>query len=364
MKPAGINVISHDHTFTTRYLGLQLADNSASHRDLGFTGQLGGRWYAVYGDVLWCAPGVTDPADDPPGFHGMVRDAISICTDDPLVVHDLHLDAEGRQQQFIPFNPDWGEANDFGFGGTSLVEVDSETDTGAIFYLVNGNKTGFRGAGVAKVQLLDGIPTVTHRFGDQGYWWDANSTARYGDVAVFRDPWSKHVYAWGGAPLHKTSWVDSGYVYQCRVKATEVFEISRYRWKATQAVFFKMLISSRYEYWWGREMGWKSEPLTVFTAETAVMWMSGQGQVVWNAFLSCYIFVRLGPWTNDVFLRTAPLPEGPWSDDVKVFTATPIGHNGMTYAGVAHPYLDPSGRSMVLSYTNNNNIEVIKVTFG
>lgn len=36
----------------------------------------------------------------------------------------------------------------------------------------------------------------------------------------------------------------------------------------------------------------------------------------------------------------------------------------MTYAGVAHPYLDPSGRSMVISYTNNNNIEVIKVTFG
>ncbi|KAK7975290.1 hypothetical protein PG989_013753 [Apiospora arundinis] len=321
-KPAGVNVISHDHTFTTRYLGLQLADNGTSHRDLGFTGQLGGRWYAVYGDVLWCAPGVTDPADDPPGFHGMVRDAISICTDDPLVVHDLHLDAEGH---ILPCGEAYIEPSHF---------------------FCNGNKTGFRGAGVAKVQLLDSIPTVTHWFGDQGYWWDANSTARYGDVAAFRDPRSEHVYAWGGAHLNKTSWVDSGYVYECRVKATEVFEISRY------------------EYWWGRETGWKSEPLIVFTAETAVMWMSGQGQVVWNAFLSCYIFVRLGPWTNDVFLRTAPLPEGPWSDDVKVFTATPTGHNGMTYAGVAHPYLDPSGRSMVISYTNNNNIEVIKVTFG
>lgn len=135
-QPAGVNVISHDHTFTTEYLGLQLADNSASHRDLGFTGQLGGKWYAVYGDVLWCAPGVTDPAADPPGFHGMVRDAISLCTDDPLIVHDLQLDAKGRQQQFIPFNEDWGEASDFGFGGTSLVEVDSETNTGAVFYLV------------------------------------------------------------------------------------------------------------------------------------------------------------------------------------------------------------------------------------
>lgn len=50
----------------------------------------------------------------------------------------------------------------------------------------------------------------------------------------------------------------------------------------------------RYEYWWGRQKGWKSELLTTFTAETAVMWMSGQGQVVWNKYLNCYVFVRLG----------------------------------------------------------------------
>ncbi|KAK8045657.1 hypothetical protein PG993_005681 [Apiospora rasikravindrae] len=334
-KPVGNNIISHNHTSTTEFLGLQLANNSASHRDLGFTGQLGDRWYAV-------------PGPRPPGFHGMVRDAISLCTDNPLVVHDLHLDSEGRQQQFVPFNEEWGETADFGFGGTSLVEVDGETNTGALFYLIspqNGNETGYRGAGIAKVQLVDGTPTVTHRFGDRGYWWDANTTARYGDIAAFRDTHSDYVYAWGGAPMNITDWVQAAYVYQCRVKAADAFDIARY------------------EYWWGRQMGWKSEPLTTFTAETAVMWMSGQGQVVWNQYLGCYVFVRLGPMSNEVLLRTAPQPEGPWSDDVSVFNATPIGQDGMTYAGVAHPYLDPSGQSMVISYTNNNNIEVIKVTF-
>ncbi|KAK8131797.1 hypothetical protein PG984_008235 [Apiospora sp. TS-2023a] len=326
-QPAGVNLISHNHTFATQYLGLQLADNSASHRDLGFTGQLGGKWYAVYGDVLWCAPGVTDPAKDSPGFHGMVRDAISLCTDNPLVVHDLHLDKAGRQQQFIPFNGSWGEAADFGFGGR------------------NGNKTGYRGAGIAKVQLVNDTPTVTQRFGDRGYWWDANTTARYGDIAAYRDTRSDYIYAWGGAPMEITDWVQAAYVYQCRVKAADAFDITKY------------------EYWWGRQKGWKSELLTTFTAETAVMWMSGQGQVVWNKYLNCYVFVRLGPLTYDVLLRTAPSPEGPWSDDVKVFTATPIGKDAMTYAGVAHPYLDPSGKTMVVSYTNDNNIEVIKVTF-
>ncbi|KAK8018984.1 hypothetical protein PG991_008174 [Apiospora marii] len=344
-QPAGVNLISHNHTFTTKYLGLQLADNSASHRDLGFTGQLGGKWYAVYGDVLWCAPGVTDPAKDSPGFHGMVRDAISLCTDNPLVVHDLHLDSAGRQQQFVPFNESWGEASDFGFGGTSLVEVDGATNTGGVYYLINGNKTGYGGAGIAKVQLVNDTPTVTQRYGNRGYWWDANTTARYGDVAAYRDTRSEYIYAWGGAPMEITDWVQSAYVYQCRVKATDAFDITKY------------------EYWWGRQKGWRSQLLTTFTAETAVMWMSGQGQVMWNKYLNCYVFVRLGSLSYDVLLRTAPLPEGPWSDDVKVFTATPIGKDAMTYAGVAHPYLDPSGRSMVISYTNNNNIEVIKVTF-
>lgn len=95
------------------------------------------------------------------------------------------------------------------------------------------------------------------------------------------------------------NWVNSGYVYQCRVKAAEVFELSRYHWNSMQAVLLKVLTSSRYEYWWGRQKGWKSEPLATFTAETAVLWMSGQGQVVWNEYLKCYVFVRLGKLGGD-----------------------------------------------------------------
>jgi hypothetical protein len=82
--------------FSTQYLGFQHANNSASHRDLGFTGSLCGKWYAAYGDTLWAAAGVTDPAQDPPGFHGMVRDSLSQCTSDPLTVVDLNLNNNQR----------------------------------------------------------------------------------------------------------------------------------------------------------------------------------------------------------------------------------------------------------------------------
>ncbi|GJC79915.1 hypothetical protein ColLi_02753 [Colletotrichum liriopes] len=328
------------------YLGLQKADNSCSHRDLGFTGAIAGKWYAVWGDVLWCDAGVTDPDKDTPGFHGMVRDAVSAMTGDPLLVHDLNLGGNQRQRQLIPFNTSWGERFDTGFGGTSLVETNAAAGTGAVFYLVNQNAAGLIGAGVAKVDVINGTPTVTKRYGEKGYWWPADGNPRYGDIAAFRDPRSEYIYAWGGPPttVARSDWLQSGYVYMVRVKAREAFDLSKY------------------EYWWGRQRGWRMERLTTFTAETAAVWGTGQGQVVWNEFYRCYIFVHLGIGGGSVFLRTAPSPEGPWTPDIKIFEATPID-GGLVYAGVAHPYLDESGKTLVMSFTNNNRIQVIKATF-
>jgi hypothetical protein len=63
-----------------------------------------------------------------------------------------------------------------------------------------------------------------------------------------------------------------------------------------------------------------------------------------------------------VALRTASTPEGPWSQDKEVFEATPID-GGFVYAGVAYPYLDETGKTLTIAYTNNNHVQVIKVTF-
>jgi hypothetical protein len=132
----GINPIQ---TFTTTWLGYQNADNSCSLRDLGFTGKLGGRWYAVWGDVMYGAPGTMDAFAQPEGFHGMVRNAVSLLGDDPLVVHDLHLNDDHpvrHQMQLVPFRREWGEAQDTGFGGTSICVVDEDAVVGALYYLV------------------------------------------------------------------------------------------------------------------------------------------------------------------------------------------------------------------------------------
>lgn len=135
-KTIGSNTI---RIASVQKLGFQIATNSCSRRDLGFTGRVGGLWYAVFGDTLWCAPGVTDAADDLPGFHGMVRDSVSLLTADPLRVIDLHLNDDRpvpHQRQLVPFNPAWGETNTTAFGGTSLCETDAQFATAALYYLV------------------------------------------------------------------------------------------------------------------------------------------------------------------------------------------------------------------------------------
>jgi hypothetical protein len=69
--------------------------------------------------------------------------------------------------------------------------------------------------------------------------------------------------------------VDAGYVYLTRVKAADAFNLSKY------------------EYFWGKDKGWKNDVLTTFDSSTAVFWNSGQGQLVWNDHYGCYMFVGL-----------------------------------------------------------------------
>ncbi|KAI1744697.1 hypothetical protein F4680DRAFT_405760 [Xylaria scruposa] len=341
-QPVGTNPIKISRT---DFLGEQKSSNSCAGRDLGFTGQLGGKWYGVYGDTNWCAQGVTDPDKNPAGFHGIVRDTVALMGNNPLSIQDYHLNGDtpvAHPLQFIPFNSAWGETNLYGFGGTSICE--STSGVGAVYYLVNANDAGLKGAGVAKVQIVNGQPTVTQRFGNSGWWWQSSNTPRYGDVAALKDPKSNYIYIWGGAPTSVSSFPDNQYVYMARVNAADAFDLTKY------------------QYWWGRSQGWKSNVLTTFTSDTAVFWGVGQGQIVWSDYYQTYIFVHLSG--NNVVLRTATSLQGPWTPDVTVYTATPLATGAYVYAGVAHPYLDTTGQTLTISYTNNAaTIQVIKVMF-
>lgn len=59
---------------------------------------------------------------------------------------------------------------------------------------------------------------------------------------------------------------------------------------------------------------------------------------------------------NKVLAKTAPAPEGPWSDPVTLYQATPITSGSSIYAAVPHPYYDPTGKSLVVTFTNHPNV--------
>ena len=139
-QPSGKNPVAL--AFGAEYLGPQTSNNTCVIRDLGFTGQISGKWYSIFGDTSYCTPGVTDALSleaTAGGFHGMVRDSVAAMTDNVLNLHDVNLNSErpmAYPKQFIPYNHSWGESADTGFGGTSLCETNGTTGEGLVFYVV------------------------------------------------------------------------------------------------------------------------------------------------------------------------------------------------------------------------------------
>jgi hypothetical protein len=61
-------------------------------------------------------------------------------------------------------------------------------------------------------------------------------------------------------------------------------------------------------------------------------------------------------------VKTALAPEGPWSEPVTVHKPKPVQDGGNIYAAVPHQYFDPSGKTLIITYTNHpNTIQAIKV---
>lgn len=70
-----------------------------------------------------------------------------------------------------------------------------------------------------------------------------------------------------------------------------------------------------------------------------------------------YIHVAsIGFGATDIALRTAPLPEGPWSDPVRVFTPPESAESGaFVYAAKAHPEIAAgSKRGLLATYATNS----------
>ncbi|KAH7106929.1 hypothetical protein BKA62DRAFT_222224 [Auriculariales sp. MPI-PUGE-AT-0066] len=102
---------------------------------------------------------------------------------------------------------------------------------------------------------------------------------------------------------------------------------------------------SQWVYWDGG--AWQSD----VNAGKGIMGPGAAGNTVFfseplNGFYNVYC-----PFgTNEVFMQSAPAPEGPWSDPVSLFSSTPV-NNATNYACYAHPeFASADGLTQYISF--------------
>ncbi|KAL9616631.1 MAG: hypothetical protein Q9160_008514 [Pyrenula sp. 1 TL-2023] len=323
LEVSAVDVLGNVHSNTTFVL-----------RDLGFSGELDHLVILSYGDTLW-----TNASYDTSVFRGLTSDSMALATSNPLVVVDVGLNSRGYPNQFCPIMKEYGEDPDIdAMGITNVVEVCP--GLGILYFLKNhrpNNVNNLIGAGVANVTITQPsnstypVPKATRL---SEYWWDAKKVPWYGDVGAIKA--GDYIYSYGHAESNP-------WVYVARVPTEHAFELSEY------------------EYWNGEN--WQKELLTDFGEKESVFWQVNQGQVIWSNYYGCFVFVYADSFVDSkIQAKVAYLPEGPWSDPVELFQATPITPGGAAYAAAPQPYFDKSGKTLVVTFTNLPNvIQAIRV---
>jgi len=87
---------------------------------------------------------------------------------------------------------------------------------------------------------------------------------------------------------------------------------------------------------WAGAKGWVPD----FREARAIMQSAPQMSVHWNAHLGRYLAIYGEPLGNALLLRTAPAPEGPWSEPLRFHEGlAPVGDDAWNYCGLGHAEL-------------------------
>jgi hypothetical protein len=96
--------------------------------------------------------------------------------------------------------------------------------------------------------------------------------------------------------------------------------------------------------------GWNAD---LTRAATVLHGPPGDLSVSFNGYLGQFVAVYSGIFSNDIWMRSAPHPEGPWSNPEKLFGAL-APSSGNDYAGKEHPELaGDGGRTLVVGYARS-----------
>ncbi len=287
---------------------------TVSARDVGFSAKLKGKSVWIFGDTLF-----SEPAAD--GFQWR-SSSWSWTNADSLGPFEHALGADGKPLQLLPhteqedtFNREhrdeprrhtpWPQA---------LV---SDGDRAVIFYV--NMATG-----------PDGPWDFSSRSGSVATWTDPGAPAQRVEPPLFSDDEPD----WGAAAVLVG---DHVYTYACegRSKGCKVARVPFA--EATSRAAYRFFDGDRWSTHW-------EDATEVFDGAPLF-------SVHESAHLGAFVALYMAPGDDEMRVRTAPAPEGPWSD------AAPFGEGkepseSFDYAFIAHPELAREGGAVeIASYT-------------
>jgi len=333
----------------TNYHGKMRFYHPAGHehkiaRDLGFTGVLDGKVVWTWGDTLM--------------MHG--KDAFICATDStsvakmdsPMCAVDTALapnsDNIANWINCLPHEEADGGLTCYAFGGTNVIEY--APNKGLVFFLKNYRPpTGGKicGAGVAKCSMHHGDVPVSERKCDT--MW-SEYEPYYGDVGIAYNAQDGHVYAYGKGPGYDDGL--SKHTFLCKAPADKATDIDAY------------------SYWDASTASWGTQRLTLhgehgskkLEAGQAVFgWMAmNQAAPFWSNYFNRWMFLYGNSWGySDCLVMTAEKLEGPWDGHGGMVVCSTLPEKegeGFRYACCGHPEFDDSGKSVLVTWTRNNEI--------
>ena len=302
----------------------KLADTAAPNllRDGGASILLGGRVLWTFGDTIFSPPAVD-------GSQLRSNTAALAQVASPLAVTEP-LDAKGAPQQFVPFtaaeaayNTQSGKPDErYALWPGAMVPIDANRA------LVFVDRLKVHPGGLNFEDLSTDLAVVT-----------AGSTTSTRAGALFAVPEALFNH---GAVVSG----DRVYLYACTPGAL---------CKVARAPLAQAQSRSAYEFYTGSD--WSAD---ITRAVKTVPGSTSGFSVIFSTALGRFVAASTPGFSAEVELRTAPAPEGPWSDPVVAWTAP-----SAIYAVYLHPEL-ASGTDLVVSYSRSTGsftgeIRVIEV---
>jgi Domain of unknown function (DUF4185) len=307
-----------DSSSTPKLEILNAVDLGAIGHPISVTNRDGGSSAIIAGKLLWT---FGDTLFNPKSVDGTnLRSNTAALADPilPLVVTEP-TDANGAPFQFLPFSSEEKAFNDangspndrIALWTGSMIDLNGTTQ---MFYLKLHVKPGllnyeFLGVGLASIA--------------------PNSTT------ATREP--NMLFA-ATEPLFTTAMRVNSEVFVYGNLATKGVMIARVN-------IDHLKERSQYRFWNG--MDWVAD----VGQAVAIVPQTPALSVSYNPYLQQFLAVSSGVFSNKVFFRTAPQPEGPWSPVLEAFTGMTPATNTVDYAGIEHPELaKDGGKTLFVTY--------------